>query len=324
MEIIRANTNVDFMGKWKWCCAASAAFILVSIVVMALQGGPRYGVDFAGGTLIQVRFSKPVEVAGVRAALTEVVGGTAVVQALGEEGEFVIQMEESSEELEGLSRKVRDTLAQRLGDEGAEVRRVEMVGPKVGKDLRQKGVLAVAVALGATLLYVWWRFELRFGVGAIVALAHDVLVTVGTLALLGKTFDLNTVAAVLTIVGYSLNDTIVIFDRVREKIKKAGGTADLASTLNRSVNETLSRTILTSGTTLLVVIPLLLLGGPVIHDFALALLIGIITGTYSTVYIAGPVVLLLERRGAGKWRRPASAGAALPAGGGARADAQGA
>jgi preprotein translocase subunit SecF len=305
MELIPAHTNIDFIGKWKLCCAVSAVFILVCLAATALRGGPRYGVDFAGGTLVQVRLQKPVETGEVRAALDGVVEGTVVVQSLGEGTEFVIQLEETSAELEVLSGKLRDALAQRLDDDGAEIRRLEMVGPKVGKDLREKGALAVVVALGATLLYIWWRFELRFGVGAIVALIHDVLVTVGALALLGKPFDLNTVAAVLTIVGYSLNDTIVVFDRVREALRKAGGKADLASVLNRSVNETLSRTILTSGTTLLVVIPLFLLGGPVLHDFAFALLVGIVAGTYSTVYIAGPVVLLLERRAAGRDEHPA-------------------
>jgi len=297
MEIIRPDINFDFLGKRKFFYAISGVLIAVGLLSLAVRGGPRYGIDFAGGTLIQLKFEKAVSTADIRAALQGEVEGSPVVQSFGERDEYLIQMEQSSEELEGLSKRVRDTLAQKLGDEGVEVRRVEMVGPKVGEDLRRKGVLAVAFSIGAILLYIWWRFELRFGLGAILALVHDVLITVGAFSVFNKQFDLTTVAAVLTIVGYSLNDTIVVFDRIRENVKKTGGRGDLGVIMNRSVNETLSRTLLTSGTTLLVVAALFALGGGVIHDFAFALLVGIIVGTYSSIYVASPVVLWLEQKG---------------------------
>ncbi len=296
MEIIRSGTNFDFLGKRKVFFALSAALILIGLASLVVRGGPRYGIDFAGGTLIQVKFHKPVEVGEIRSALKGVIQGQVVVQSFGEADEYIIQTEKSSGELEGLAKRIHDTLAQKLGDDAVEIRRVEMVGPKVGRDLREKGLLAVLFSLGAILLYIWWRFELRFGLGAVAALFHDVLITIGAFSVFNKQFDLTTVAALLTIVGYSLNDTIVVFDRIRENVKRAGGKGDLEAIMNRSVNETLSRTILTSLTTLLVVVALFLFGGGVIHDFAFALLVGIIVGTYSSIYIASPVVLALEKR----------------------------
>ncbi len=296
MELIRPGTQFDFIGKRKIFFGVSLAVILVGLASLVVHGGPRYGIDFAGGTLIQVKFHKPVDTQEIRAALRDVVEGQAVVQSFGEADEYIIQLQQSSEALEGLSKRVRDALGARLGDDGVEIRRVEMVGPKVGKDLRQKGLTALLFALGAILLYIWWRFELRFGLGAVAALFHDVLITVGAFSLFNKQFDLTTVAALLTIIGYSLNDTIVVYDRIRENMKKTGGRGDLAAIVNRSINETLSRTVLTSGTTLLVVVALFALGGGVIHDFAYAMLVGIVVGTYSSIYIASPVVLALEQR----------------------------
>ncbi len=298
MELIPPGTNIDFVGKRKLFFGVSLALILVGLVSLVVRGGPRYGIDFAGGTLIQVKFHKPVKTKEIRSALSGVVQGKAVVQSFGEDNEYIVQLEQSTEELEGLSSRVRDALAKAMGDEAVEIRRVEMVGPKVGKDLREKGLLAILFALGAILLYIWWRFELRFGLGAVAALFHDVLITVGAFSLFDKQFDLTTVAALLTIVGYSLNDTIVVYDRIRENRKRLGGKGDLVAIVNRSINETLSRTILTSGTTLLVVAALFALGGGVIHDFAFALLVGVVVGTYSSIYIASPVVLLFERRAA--------------------------
>ncbi len=305
MELIPAGTNIDFVGKRKLFFGVSLALILVGLVSLVVRGGPRYGIDFAGGTLIQVKFHKPVKTKEIREALSGVVQGKAVVQSFGEDNEYIIQLEQTTEELEGLSTRVREALAKAMGDDALEIRRVEMVGPKVGKDLREKGLLAILFALGAILLYIWWRFELRFGLGAVAALFHDVLITVGAFSLFDKQFDLTTVAALLTIVGYSLNDTIVVYDRIRENRKRLGGKGDLVAIVNRSINETLSRTILTSGTTLLVVAALFVLGGGVIHDFAFALLVGVVVGTYSSIYIASPVVLLFEKRAAAG--RPARA-----------------
>ena len=296
MEIIRAGTNFDFLGKRTVCFGVSAGVLLLGLLSLVMHGGPRYGIDFAGGTLIQVRFAQPVPTEDIRAALDGVVQGKPGVQTFGEANEFIVQLEQSDEGMEGLSARVHDALAQKLGADQVEIRRVEMVGPKVGKDLRQKGLLALAFSLGAILLYIWWRFELRFGFGAVAALFHDVLITIGMFSLFNKQFDLTTVAALLTIIGYSLNDTIVVYDRIRENVKKTGGKGDLAQIINRSINECLSRTLLTSTTTLLVVAALFAFGGGVIHDFAFALLVGVMVGTYSSVYIASPVVLYLEQR----------------------------
>jgi preprotein translocase subunit SecF len=296
MEIIRPGTNFDFLGKRTLFFGVSAGLILLGLVSLVMRGGPRYGIDFAGGTLVQVRFAQSVPTEDIRAALQGVVEGKPVVQTFGEANEFIVQLEQSEEALEGLSSRVHDALAEKLGDDQVEIRRVEMVGPKVGKDLREKGLLALAFSLGAILLYIWWRFELRFGFGAVAALFHDVLITVGAFSIFNKQFDLTTIAALLTIIGYSLNDTIVVYDRIRENVKKTGGKGDLVQLINRSINECLSRTLLTSATTLLVVVALFVFGGGVIHDFAFAMLTGIVVGTYSSIYIASPVVLYLEGR----------------------------
>jgi len=306
MEIIRSGTTFDFLGKRKLCFGVSSGVILLGLLSLFMHGGPRYGIDFAGGTLIQVRFAQPVPTEDIRAALDGVVPGKPVVQTFGEANEFIVQLEQSDEGLEGLSSRVHDALAEKLGDAQVEIRRVEMVGPKVGQDLREKGLLALGFSLGAILLYIWWRFELNFGFGAVAALFHDVLITVGMFSLFNKQFDLTTIAALLTIIGYSLNDTIVVYDRIRENVKKSGGKGDLTQVINRSINECLSRTLLTSTTTLLVVTALFTFGGGVIHDFAFALLVGVVVGTYSSVYIASPVVLYLEQR-AHKGGSPAGA-----------------
>lgn len=295
MDILRSVPKIDFIGKRKIFLAVSAALLLVCAGSL-LSRGLRYGVDFAGGTVIQVKFQKAVAPEAIRGALRGLLPGSPSVQSFGGANEYLIQVEQSSEDLEGLSKRARDGLATALSDPGLEVRRVEMVGPKVGKDLRKKGLIAAVLALAGILVYVWLRFEFYYSLGGVVALFHDCLVTVGLFSLLGREFDLTGLAAVLTIAGFSINDTIVIFDRVRENMKKAGGKADLGQTMNRSVNETLSRTILTNGTVLAVVVALFAFGGPVIHNFALAMLIGSVAGTYSTVYVASPVALFFHER----------------------------
>jgi len=295
MEILRSVPKIDFIGKRKTFLAVSAVLLLVCAGSL-LTRGLRYGVDFAGGTVIQVRFQKAVEPEAIRGALGGLLPGNPSVQSFGGANEYLIQVEQSSEDLEGLSKRARDGLVTALGDPGLEVRRVEMVGPKVGKDLRKKGLIATVLALTGILLYVWLRFEFYYSLGGVIALFHDCLVTVGLFSLLGREFDLTGLAAVLTIAGFSINDTIVVFDRVRENMKKSGGKADLGHTMNRSVNETLSRTILTNGTVLAVVVALFAFGGPVIHNFALAMLIGSVAGTYSTVYVASPVALYFHEK----------------------------
>jgi preprotein translocase subunit SecF len=303
MELIPPHTNYDFLGKKKFFITFSLVMIALSVVSFAVRG-LRYGVDFAGGTVVQIRFDKTVSAEDVRRALIGQLGGEPTVQSFGGANEYIIQTEQSTEDLEGLSRKVRDTLSSALRDPKAEVRRVEMVGPKVGKDLRMKGLMAVLVSLAGILLYVWFRFDFAFGLGGVLALFHDVIVTMGMVSLLGREFDLTGLAAILTIAGYSINDTIVIFDRIRENMKKTGGKGDMEQIMNTSVNETLSRTILTVLTVLMIAVALFFLGGPVIHNFAFIMLVGLAYGCYSSIYIASPIALWWDTRAA---RRKAAA-----------------
>jgi preprotein translocase subunit SecF len=296
MEIIKSGTKIDFMGKRMAAFIISGLLIIAGIVSLIVHGGPNYGIDFAGGTLIQVRFSQPVTAGEIRESLKDA-GLTGTIQRFGAEGagEYLIRLQTTSSDLEGLSATIKDALAKRFGGETFEIRRTEMVGPKVGKDLRRKGLQAIIFALIGILIYISFRFKFRFAVGAVVALAHDVMITVGVFSLTNKEFSLPVLAALLTIVGYSLNDTIVVYDRIRENMGRMRREL-LEKTINISINETLSRTILTSFTTLIVVIILFLIGGGVIHDFTFALLVGIVVGTYSSIFVASPLVVLWEKR----------------------------
>ena len=295
MEIIRPGINIDLVGKMKMAIGGSLIVIIISILSLLLHGGPNLGIDFAGGTQVQVKFSQEATAEGIRDSLAAIGLGNSIIQRFGyrANNEFLIKTERSSSELEGLSDKIAEALGTRYGKENTEIRRVEVVGPKVGKDLREKGMLAMLYAVIGILIYVTWRFELRYAVGAIAALIHDVVITVGIFSLLGKEFTLPIIAALLTIIGYSLNDTIVVYDRIRENIK-AERKQPLRDLVNTSINQVLSRTVLTSATTLLVVLALYFLGGAVIHDFAFALLVGVIVGTYSSVFVASPTVLAWE------------------------------
>lgn len=296
MELIKPNININFVGFIKRALIISLVMIGISLLSLVLKGGPRYGIDFEGGTLVQVKFFDPVDISEVRMALDALAIEGLSVQKFGDKvaKEYLITMKRTTGQLEGLSENVRIALQNRFGRESLEIRRVEMVGPKVGKDLRKKGIFAVTFSLLGMLIYIWWRFELRFGVGAIICLIHDVTITLGALSLTNKPVDLPIIAALLTVVGYSVNDTIIISDRIRENLKK-WSRARLRDTVNKSINQTLSRTCITAGTTLMVVIALFFLGGEVIHDFAFTLLIGICIGTYSSIFIASPLLILWER-----------------------------
>jgi len=295
MELIKPGTNINFVGKMKIAFMISLGVIAIGIASLVVHGGLNLGIDFAGGTLVQVKFSEATNVDKIRDALGTINLENSIIQQFGYKinNEYLIKTEKSSSELKGLSDNIGEALATVYSKDEFEIRRVEVVGPKVGKDLRQKGILAIVYAMIGILIYITWRFEFRYAIGAILALSHDVLITVGVFSLLNKEFTLPIIAALLTIIGYSLNDTIVVYDRIRENLRglKKGG---LEHIINSSVNQTLSRTILTSGTTLLVVGALFFLGGAVIHDFAFALLIGVIIGTYSSIFIASPIVLAWE------------------------------
>ncbi len=295
MEIIKPGINIDLVGKMKIAFYASLIAIIISILSLALHGGLNLGIDFAGGTLVQIKFSQETDVDGIRDALKTINLENSVIQRFGyhDNNEFLVKTEKSSSELEGLSTRIEEALSASYGKENFEIRRIEVVGPKVGKDLREKGMLAMLYAMIGILIYVTWRFELRYAVGAIIALIHDVIITVGIFSLLDKEFTLPIIAALLAIIGYSLNDTIVVYDRIRENIKGVK-KQPLKDIVNSSINQVLSRTVLTSVTTLLVVLALFFFGGAVIHDFAFAMLVGITVGTYSSVFIASPTILVWE------------------------------
>jgi len=296
MELIKPNSNIDFVGRIKAALIFSLVLIGISLLSLIIKGGPRYGIDFEGGTLVQVKFFKTVESGALRTALDSLAIEGLSVQEFGEKDaqEYLISMKKTTGELQGVEDTVKGALTDTFGSDALEIRRVEMVGPKVGKDLRRKGMLAVTFSILGMLIYIWWRFELRFGVGAIFCLIHDVCITLGALSLTNKPVDLPIIAALLTVVGYSVNDTIIISDRIRENLKKMG-RGRLSDIVNKSINQTLSRTCITAGTTLMVVVALFFLGGEVIHDFAFTLLVGIVAGTYSSIFIASPLLIVWEK-----------------------------
>jgi preprotein translocase subunit SecF len=303
MELIPPNTRIDFIGKKKYAVWISAVAILISLGSIFFHGGLRYGVDFAGGLLIQIRFSKPVDISEIRSSMEAMGSREANVQNFGGESEFLIRIEKTSEDLEEMSRKIQTSLQDRFKDKALEIRRVEVVGPKVGKDLKTKALWAVGLSFVAILVYVAWRFRtVAYGLGGIAGLLHDIVITYGAISILQLEYSLPLLAVILTIIGFSINDTIVIFDRVRENIKKMR-KENLETVFNVSINETLGRTVLTSGTLMMVVIILFFFGGPVIHDFATAFIVGLVSGVYSTIYIASPVVLLWEKHVSARRRK---------------------
>ncbi len=343
MQLISPDINIDFVGKQKIALALSLILILAGIVSLVIHKGPKYGVDFAGGTLVQLQFANPVEVGEIRSSLSGLNLSDVSVQSYGaeENHEFLIRTSSSELLANQLSQDISRSIEEKLGTI-PDIRRVEMVGPQVGDDLKKKALLAIfysllfiaiyisgrfelkwvlsgitggalmilvyflslfnvsmPVLIAAALIFtivVFWFLRLQFAIGAIIALIHDVLITVGIFSLLDFDFSLTTIAALLTIIGYSLNDTIIIFDRIRENIKGVTTKETLPELFNKSINQTLSRTILTSVTTLLVLLCLYFFGGDIIHHFAFAMIIGILVGTYSSVFVASPLVLAVQSR----------------------------
>lgn len=300
--LIPPDTKIDFVRLAPMMTAISVVACVISLVLLWTRG-LNYGTDFAGGALVQVRFDTGTTAGEVRGALDSAEVKGAVVQDIGaEHREFEIRVADIVEgQAETASNAVRNALQAKFGEGSYEVLRVDTVGPKVGRDLWRDATLAVIASTVLMGIYIAIRFDFRFGLGAALALVHDVIVTLGALVVTQMDFDLTTVAALLTVVGFSVNDTVVISDRIRENLRLRRKD-DLGTIINASVNETLSRTIITSGTAILVVIALFVLGGDVIHSFAFALLVGFVAGVYSSVYVASPIVLWMER-----WlkRRPA-------------------
>lgn len=344
MQFIKPGTHINFMGMRKIGFAVSLVLILAGIVSLVIHKGPNYGIDFAGGTLVQVKFAQKVEVSNIRKGLDEIGLKDISVQGFGDPAanEYLIR---TSSDADALGTQLSDTVSKGLKEATAlepDIRRVEMVGPQVGKDLKKKALLAIFYSLLFITIYIsgrfeqkwtvagitagalmaavyflsvfnlsmpvliagalivslvlFWYLQLQYAIGAIVALIHDVTITVGVFSLLNLDFSLQIIAALLTIIGYSLNDTIIVFDRIRENIKGNSDHALASDLFNRSINETLSRTILTSLTTLVVLLALFFLGGEIIHNFAFAMIIGVAVGTYSSIFIASPIVFLAHRK----------------------------
>ncbi len=340
MQFIKPGININFIGKRKIAFAFSGLMILATILLLLWRGGPNYGVDFSGGVLVQVKMAQKTSPSEIKKALRAVNLDDSIVQEFGEAGEFeyLIRIRKTEVEMESLGDRVAQALKTTFGA-GVDIRRVEMVGPKVGKDLRQKALFAIFYSILFIAIYISGRFELKwlmsiimavslafvvyvtseigisvtwliliallvtlalclflnlkYALGAIIAIIHDVVITLGFFALTERELSLSIIAAFLTIVGYSLNDTIIVFDRIRENLRRFR-RRPFEETMNQSINETLSRTILTSGTTLIVVAALFVLGGGVIHDFAFALLVGVVVGTYSSIFVASPILLIWE------------------------------
>lgn len=292
MRLLR-RTTIDFLSLRLWAAALSLFIIGAGLLSIALHGGVRLGIDFAGGSQVIVRFDSAPDVTRLREALTRHGLASTQVQEFDGADEVMIRTALAHPD-DDIEAELRAALGSLQSPGGFEIISKEWVGPQVGEDLRRQAQRAIIWSLLGMLAYITYRFDLRFGVAAIVALLHDVLVVVTAFSITGREFNLTVIAAILTIVGYSLNDTVVIFDRLREINQTMRGMS-LYERINLSVNQTLSRTLLTSATTLLVVLSLYFLGGPMINDFAFAMLVGVIAGTYSTVFIANPVVYYWDR-----------------------------
>src|SRR5919197_21799 len=338
LELIPRGLNIDFVGKAKFCITLSLLIILLGVGSIIVHGGLNEGIDFSGGTLLQLRFSQPADLRGVREALDTIGMGKGIVQYYGDEREVLIRVAQHPGQGQDIGKQVQQALQEHFKEQTVELRRVEVIGAQASADLRRQALFALFYATLFTVAYISWRFEgkllvslsmavilvaltysisqwlpgvspailivvalvvstalnlilqLRFALAAIVAIYHDVLITVSFLSLFNVEFDLQILAALLTITGYSLYDTIVVFDRIRENIR-GRRRENFPVIVNNSINETLSRTVLTSGHTLLVLLALYLLGGEVLHGFAFALLVGMLSGTYSTVFIASPILV---------------------------------
>ena len=305
MRIVK-ETNIDFMSGSFVAGLLSAGLIFAGVISMVMNGGPKLSIDFKGGTMVAVNFTEPVDINEIRSAMTDVsLDGQNFdfskeeIKHFGDESNVAIRLASLKNEPPQFSQRVADKIAEVYPELVPKDRKdfilsMEKVGPKVGAELSGDAVLAIFSALALILAYISIRFEFKYAVGAIAALTHDVMITLGVFSLLGYEISLAVIAAFLTIVGYSLNDTIVIFDRVRENVKGLK-SANFRSVINQSINESLSRTIVTSVTTFLVVLILFLVGGEVIHSFAFAMIVGVIVGTYSSIFVASPVVIKMAK-----------------------------
>ena len=282
------NTNIDFSSKFKSANFLSLSLFAISISFIIFKG-LNYGIDFKGGTLIELRSqSKNVNISEIRTSLGSMNLGDINVKQFGKEGDYLIKVEQKRENNNELIPEIKKILTNNLNAE-INFRRVENVGPKISSELLQSGIIAISLSLAAMLFYIWIRFEWQFSIGSIVALFHDIIITIGVFSVLSLEINLSIIAAVLTIVGYSMNDTVVIYDRIRENLNKHT-RLNINETANLSINETLSRTIITSLTTLLALFSIYILGGEILRGFAFAMILGVLIGTYSSIFVAAPVL----------------------------------
>jgi preprotein translocase subunit SecF len=278
-------TNYNFSSNFKYANILSLTLFLISIVLIIFKG-LNYGIDFKGGTLIELR-SNNTEASSIRDVLKNMDLGDVNVKKFGKEGDFLIKVEQQGDNNK-LIPEIKKKLSDNLNSD-VNFRRVENVGPKVSAELLQSGIMAISLALAAMLFYIWIRFEWQFSIGSIIALFHDVMITLGIFSLLSLEINLSIIAAVLTIVGYSMNDTVVIYDRIRENLNKFQ-KLDISNIANLSINETLARTIITSVTTLLALFSIFILGGEILRGFSFAMILGVLIGTYSSIFVASPIL----------------------------------
>jgi preprotein translocase subunit SecF len=298
MELFK-DTNFDFLRRKWWFILPSLILTLAGVASLFLKGGPRYSIDFRGGAVMDVRWEGAPPVERIRTAVSSRLKDASVVAAhdLAGSNEVLVALQTTAQTpAEGELTALRQSIDQALSTVNGKysIRSFEAIGPQIGADLRRQAFIAAGGASGGMLLYLGWRFRIAYGVAAVMAMAHDAVITVGLFSLLNQEISLTVVAALLTLIGYSMNDTIVVFDRIREN-RRVSGREPLAETINHSINQTLSRTVLTSGLTLLTALSLLIFGGPVLRGFSLALVIGIVVGTFSSIFIASPILLAWER-----------------------------
>ena len=282
------NRNIDFSSKFKSANVLSLSIFIISILFILFKG-LNYGIDFKGGTLIELRSdSKNINISEIRSSLNSMNLGDVNVKKFGKENDYLIKVEQKTGNNSNLIPEIKKKLVENLNAE-INFRRVENVGPKVSSELLQSGIIAISLSLAAMLFYIWIRFEWQFSIGSIVALFHDVIITIGIFSILSLEINLSIIAAVLTIVGYSMNDTVVIYDRIRENLSKYT-KINISETANLSINETLSRTIITSVTTLLALLSIYILGGEILRGFSFAMILGVLIGTYSSIFVAAPAL----------------------------------